>query len=497
MPIPSVAAPLEGARYQFRFFWLQALPMLYASPQRVDRVVMEHRGVDAVDDVVVYYCAPGLADAERHVRIDYFQLKFRVNLTASITSADLVDPSWTGTKDSMLVRFAQAWQDLRATEPEIRLTLVTNATWLPTDPLAPLVRDQKILAEDFFAASDRSKIGGVRTLWREKLSFLSDDEFGLFIRHLRLEPGALSQRDSEARLVDRCQLAGLVPPNLSENHSPYDDLAGRLLAQGRTSFTPTNLSDLVQREGLVRTASPFASTCAVRSFHHFAYVPEFDSALVVDLTDLFDGREPISADVWSSLLPKRLATAVGRLASLATPVQLAIDAHLSIGWYLGTLLGPKAGIPVRLRQKGLGRVDLWDVAVPAPDPEHGWRFTYETVGPGTDIAVAVSVTQDVAAEVRTHVSTIPTIGTLLTCDLTSRGPAAIRNGGHARWLADEFVREVRRLTTRQGAERVHLFAAAPVSLAFLVGQQSAAIGPVTVYEYDFGRTNTYRPGLAT
>jgi hypothetical protein len=255
---------------------------------------------------------------------------------------------------------------LRKDEPEIRLTLVTNWAWLATDPLKPLIRDSGMLGDEFLAAGPGSAVGRVRTAWREELSFLEDAEFDLFIQHLRLAPGALCQRESEEWLADRCQLAGLVPPNLVENHSAYDDLAGQLLAQGRREFTPRSLREIVRQENLVHLSSPpFTSTCAVRSFRRFAHAPELDSAVVVDLTDLFAGRDPISGDVWSTLVPERLEAALGPIGALPPPVQLALDTHLSIAWYMGTLLDPKAGISVVLRQKGLGRLAP---GLPVPDP---------------------------------------------------------------------------------------------------------------------------------
>jgi len=488
----------EGARYQFRFFWRQALQMLCATSVGVERVVVEHRGVDAVDDVVVYYAAPGVKDSGRRVRIEYYQLKYHVSHTGSVSATNLVDPDWTSTKRSLLRRFAESWQDLRKDEPEIRVTLATNWAWHPTDPLKPILRDGGILGDEFFSAGPSTAVGQVRAVWRTELSFLDDAEFALFIGQLRLCPGALCQRESEEWLADRCQLAGLIPPNLAENHSAYDDLAAQLLAQGRREFTPQSLRDLVREENLVRVSTPpFASTCAVRSFRRFAYVPELDSAVVVDLTDLFVEREPISQDVWLALVPERLDAALGRIAALPTPVQLALDTHLSIAWYTGTLLDPKAGVPVVLRQKGLGRVELWDVSVARPEPAQAWRISDERVGDGKDIALAISVTHDVAPEVRACAAAIPSIGTLVSCAVEAPGSAAIRDGAHARWLVDELVRQVRLFSNEREAQRVHVFAAVPASVAFLLGQQSAAIGPITMYEYDFGRTRTYRPAMVT
>ena len=53
---PAIGAASAGLRYQVRCFWWHALPMLYDT--HVAKVTVEHRGVDAVDDVVVFYVRP-------------------------------------------------------------------------------------------------------------------------------------------------------------------------------------------------------------------------------------------------------------------------------------------------------------------------------------------------------------------------------------------------------------------------------------------------------
>jgi hypothetical protein len=60
---PPLGAVSAGIRYQVRFFWRHALPMLYANPT-VSKVVVEHRGVDAVDE---YLSAQARVDSWRRV----------------------------------------------------------------------------------------------------------------------------------------------------------------------------------------------------------------------------------------------------------------------------------------------------------------------------------------------------------------------------------------------------------------------------------------------
>ena len=98
---------------------------------------------------VAYHAAPGVKDAGRLIRIECFQLKYHVGHAGSVSSANLIDPNWTSTKRSLLRRFAESWQELRKNQPEIRLTLVTNWTWLADDTLQALTRDGGMLDDRF------------------------------------------------------------------------------------------------------------------------------------------------------------------------------------------------------------------------------------------------------------------------------------------------------------------------------------------------------------
>ena len=152
---PALGAISGGIRYQTRFFWLHALRMLGPQP-RVDRVVLEHRGVDVVDDVVVYHALPGLNDCGFQVSVDFYQLKFHVAMTGAVSWETLIDAAWTGTKEPMLKRFADSWVALQADHVNPRLTLVTNWPWHPDCPLARVLRQDGRLHEDFLMKSPRS-----------------------------------------------------------------------------------------------------------------------------------------------------------------------------------------------------------------------------------------------------------------------------------------------------------------------------------------------------
>jgi hypothetical protein len=487
-----------GVRYQVRFFWRHALAMLLPEP-RVTKVVLEHHGVEAVDDVVVYYKAPGLNERGTFVTADFFQLKFHVARTGAVDHAVVVDPEWTGTKLPILRRLADAWTSIAAAHPGSRLSLVTNWPWDPGSPVAALIRDGGALGNGFWKAGAKSAVGKIRDEWRTTCG-LSDADFEAFLRTLRFSTSAVSQDDAELWLADRCQLVGLKPVGHGVDHSPYDDLGARFIESGRTEHTPDSLRELVAQNGLVAEKEPpFKSTYAVRSFTRFAHVPETDGACVVDLTDLFEGRLAASPDGWAGDIKARLDASVLKVDGLAQPIHLALDAHLSIAWYAGHLLDPKAGVRVLLRQRTKGKgVDLWDVAVArrtAGAP--AWNLSTEDAG-GDELAVVISVTHDGFVDAERYVrASLPAVGAIVHAALPSPGPQAINDGPHARWLADELVRLIGATTARVRPKHVHIFPACPAALAFLIGQEARVWGPATIYEFDFGSANrAYRPGMS-
>jgi len=496
---PAIGAASAGLRYQVRFFWLQALPMLYSS--HVSKVVVEHREFDAVDDVVVYYTPPGINDGGALVDVDFTQLKFHVAESGVVDQDAIVDPDWTGTKRSLLKRFSDAWLGIRATHPKARLNLVTNWPWDSASPIRPHLRDGGYLDDDFFTKSPTSEVGEIRAKWQAACG-LVDLDFHAFLKSLRFSTSAVSQAAAEEWLRDRCQLAGLMPVAPGIDWSPYDDLGKRLIENGRTEHTPESLGRLVRDQGLIRQAPPpFQSTLAVRSFRRFAQVPFTDGMCVVDLTDLFNGRRAINETVWSDDIPQRIEETMPGIEKLARPVHIALDAHLSIAWYIGSRFNPKSGIPVVLRQKMKDKpVQLWDVSTPRrPDGSPEWDVTVEEVSENPDLAVVVSVTHDSLEDAKRSISTtLPEVGTILHLRLPNAGPASIADGGHARWLADALIRTVRNAVVKLRPEHTHIFPATPVSLMFLAGQEAAAIGPTIIYEFAFGDpARSYLPGMTT
>lgn len=473
--------------------------MLYDT--HVAKVVIEHRDIDALDDVVVYYAPPGVNDGGTAIGADFVQLKFHVAQSGVVDHEAVIDPAWTGTKEPLLKRFARAWTELRASHPKSRLKLMTNWPWDTASPVRARLRDGGHLDDEFFEKGPRSAVGKIRRKWQEVCD-LGASDFLAFARTLRFSTSAVSQGEAGDWLRDRCHAAGLVVPDPSLEWSPYDDLGKRLIETGRTEHTPESLRKLMAEQQLLRQATPpFQSTFAVRSFRRFAHVPETEGRCVVDLTDLFKDRRPEHEGVWAGEIKQRIDGSVGALEQLKQPVHVALDAHLSIAWYAGTVLNSKSGVAVALRQQVKGKgVQLWDVSAPRrPADAPDWNPTPVELGDGSELAVVVSVTHDALEDaMRSIASSLPAVGAILHLRLPTVGSASIVDGGHARWLADGFVGLVRAEAARRRPGRIHLFPASPASLMFLLGQEAAALGPTTVHEFSFGDpARAYRPGMST
>jgi hypothetical protein len=87
---------------------------------------------------------------------------------------------------------------------------------------------------------------------------------------------------------------------------------------------------------------------------------------------------------------------------------------------------------------------------------------------------------------------------LLHFALPEPGPRAIAKGSQACWFVEGLIRDAAPVVQADLPQRIHLFTACPVAMAFLLGQQADALGPTTVYEFPFQQPDRcYKPGMAS
>lgn len=482
----------HGDTFQARLFWLKAVNLL--DDRSPIRLVAYETGPKSFDDILVEYDpAAAPPDHDGHpIGRRHIQCKWHAT-AGSFGYADLVDPGFINAERfSILERARQALEAVDDGQ-RCRFELVTNWRLAAGDPLQTLVRkesnalDARRLEE---GKTDRSRMGKVRRVWREHLG--TDDAQLREIANV-LTIGEMPESLERLRelLDERFSHFGMRRIPASESAFLYDDLAAKLLAQGRCVFDRDSFRELCAQEGLLTevTRKPSKPAIGVRSFMHPINPMEERCDEFVNFVPLFDGRYIRNPADWNDrLLPELEKFVVGK-ARAADEVRLVIDAHVSLAVATGSVLGVKSGKNIEIEQRTSGR-RFWSMADHPVD--HQWpqlkpRFeALDTKRP--DLALAIGLTHGISAAVDAFVKrALPQVGAILQFE-PEGGPSqlAVRCGRHAWILAESVVQQTRvHRAERDDGGMVHLFIAGPNGFAFFLGQQRQALGPVRVYEWDF------------
>ncbi|MDT3683695.1 MAG: SAVED domain-containing protein [Pseudorhodoplanes sp.] len=496
----AVIARQQGDNFQARLFWLHAASLL-DSASGVVRVAYEI-GPKAFDDVLIEYDparAPQDHTGARLLR-DHLQCKWHVR-PGEFGYTDLIDPAFSNAQTNSFLQRAHEAQVMHAPDGTgARFKLVTNWSLRRADPLMRALLTQTYaldLERLFDGTTDASAMGQLRKTWREHLG-LDEDELRRVARTLGITQRVESAHELRDRLNDRLRAVGMVRVSPSEAGFFYDDLITKLHAQGRNDFDRQAFRDLCASERLFdKDHEREPVSIGVRSFMHAIDNLEARCGTLLSLVPHFAGRFIRDAAAWDATVFPELQAFVLKAARENDHLRVILDAHVSLAFGVGAILNVKSGKTVEIEQRTDGR--RWWAADDLPfDPAWpAFEFEVEETGEGADTAVAVSLAHDVSPAVRTFVKAFPGIGRILH----ARMPASRRSvysGHHAVLLAEALLTRLRTIT-RSGTPRpsTHLFIAGPNAFAFFLGQNQPAIGPVTVYEWDFegSKDGTYRPGL--
>lgn len=252
------------------------------------------------------------------------------------------------------------------------------------------------------APRPESMMGKVREAWSGHLG-IDHDGLRLVARTLAISRRLESGADLRERLNDRFPAVGMrrVPP--SETGFFYDDLIRKLHAQGRNTFDAASFRDLVADEGLLAPAQPRPKTLGVRSFMHPIDDIEARSDESVNLVSHFDGRHIRDQAGWKADVFPELSRFLIQSARDKDQLRLILDTHVSLAFGVGANLNVKSGKAIEIEQRAGGR-HIWSATDKPRDP--AWptlSIVEETVhASGLDLAVAVSLTHDVAPAVRCY-----------------------------------------------------------------------------------------------
>lgn len=485
----AVVTIQDGFTFQARYFWLKATALLDPG-KAVVRVGFES-GPKSFDDVWVEY-APGRGPLDPRgapVRRVHHQCKFHV--TPGIYGhAALIDPDFIGASAKSFLARAHGALLASASGGPLAFSLVTNWRHDPKDRLRELISKSTaaLRVEKLFSGGERSEMGKLRRAW---LDHLGIDETGLRLlaEVLRFEEVSDSLTVMRDRLDDALAKVGLrrVPQN--ETALVHDTIAFGWLAQGRNEFDRDSFREICRKERLDGDGdSRRPMVYGIKSFCHRIDALEDRCDDVLDLTPAFHERQITDDAAWKTDLLPRMRAFLLAAAKGEGRLRLALDAHLSLAFAAGALLDIKSGRAVELVQRTISGYRIW--SADDADASPAWptldTSSLELSGGGSELAVAIGLTHDVQDDVRRYAArSLPKASRMLVLKTSAgAGQQAIVCGRHAAMLADAAVAAMRKEAAERGCDRIHLFISSPFSFAFCLGQRSAPLGSLTLYEFD-------------
>ena len=499
----AVVARWHGDNYQARVFWENALNLL--SPHScVVKVTFEADGPKAFDDVVVKYDPPVARSGPDRISADYHQVKWHVETGGRFGYEDFTNPDFIGAQSfSLLERLRQA---RRAAPTSAQFTFLTTYRVRDGDPLARLIsgNDKTLLVERLFDdTTDRSWTGKIRKCWREHLELEDNGQLRAVVRDLRVLDGHRSLQELREQINDKAEAVGVLACNAAESDFRYDELARQLKVRKLNTLDREALLQLCEDEGLLMArpteSDPFLPV-AIRSFLGPAAdivgaAPE-DTLL---LTDEFRQRYLQEGREWQRDVRPKVERFLREAVKKSPKLRLILDAHASMAFLAGAVLDLKSGVETQLVQKGRVGTRTWRADDDSGAKGSQFEIEEGQLAKGRDIAIAISVSQPTVAQVRAYLTErLPNVGKFISCAMpTGPGQRSVAGGEHAAALAEQVSNCVRVVKEKEPDAFIHIFAAAPNTLLFYLGQHHQAIAPCIVYEFDFDRrgNKTYQPSF--
>jgi hypothetical protein len=469
MSLPPRAAAVRGDDYQHAVGWVAACEAL-CDPE-VQSVSVEDAGGGHFDDVVT----------RRRSGPDTF-----IQVKSSNSGNVIVDSSWLLTPASAsgrspLQHFHATWTNLTAAGRPFELILLTNRAIDHQDAILGDLRDlitNRVRVDDLRARTPASKAGKERQQWAAHLS-VTEEELLSFLaqvtwRHADSEP----DWDERARLLMR--QAGLRSDN--EAITTGKALVRSWVTTGAGPQTQDDIRrQVADRNLLARTGT---LTLAVHAIDHQAAAAPANVEL--DFTALFDGDTPFARRQlqdpanWQQVIVPELRNAARALEAYGPRrVHVTGSMRLPLWFAVGRELPDVRQWILSLDQHG----QQWDTS---PAEEVTTRTLAEIpIGQGRDLAVAAALTHDPTADVQAYLrnADAPVAILLVLGPPGKSGPQAVPSGQWAAGWARTARDHARGVARTYGAERIHLFIAAPQAIALMLGHHWNLTPPTTVYEH--------------
>jgi hypothetical protein len=471
-------AGIAGDDYQHLLTWVQALKLLL-DDEAVTRIGLEVGGGHNVDDIVVHYrTGPPL----------YHQVKFVTD------QRDPLSHEWfttvpSGARRSPLQRFYESFNTLAVNGERPRMILETNRWPVANDPILRHVdgRTHKLLPR-LREPGPQSESGRARRAWADHLA-VSEGELLEMLEHLEVRAG----RSSLEELRESCRwLMGSA--GLQSDLNAVDVGMGemrRLVRDGIRDLDEALLREIVAERRLA--ADGKRATLLIQQIDHDPW-PELATASV-DWVERFEGDEPAARrqlrdpDGWNGELRPELRDAVGTIRQRDfREVLVAGKMRLAAGFLAGFELSDVAGFSVALQQRDeewASSGDRIDVPIVTETIE---------VGAGRDLAVGVSIAAELGDDVRAYVERerLPVGRIVIIRPQDGIGRAAIAGADEARGLANAVFDATRAEVRGTELPVLHVFQAAPLGFAVLLGHTWNWMPETVLYE-SLGPGRGYAP----
>lgn len=500
----AVAARIYGDDYQAIVFWRAASKMLLKEDS-IEAVEIESNDVKSLDDVVVHHAAGWCDDSGRPVLTEYFQVKFHVDYRGSLSAEALIDPAFiNASKVSFLQRAQSAWRKFG--REGIRIVLYNTWCIDATDGLGDLVNgvDGRIQTEKWRGVTDRTKLGKIRAKWCKHLS-CGEEELDAFLSSVRIVQGSTLAyaRDD---LKHKLKLAGLKTFANESVLDRYAAIARSFIVSGTSRISRDRLVRVCKATG-VWDGGPVKRSAgrklAIRSYKKGTSGFETWGDARLDLLDQFNGRIPKPGVDWTDDIASRAVEFVDKNLTPGTSVMIWLPAHYTIAALVGYIFDARSGVNVTLKQTGVYGWSDWMMPLPSGQCSKDsclCKCDVEIDDQGNDLAVAISVTHEIAEDVEAYISDSGiSVLALRSLSLGCCGSASVSGPESAAHLIDDIVCLIRRFRTeRKCRGKIHLFYSAPSSMVFMLGQRLRGLGAIQLYEHDFesGLGTSYTPSIS-
>jgi SMODS-associated and fused to various effectors sensor domain len=467
IPSPS-GVRVAGDRYQWLVAWQACVTVLNDAASGTTNpavsVGVEVDDAGNVDDVVI---------RRRHPPHSYKQVKYAVDSSTPVNGNYLTTASRTG-GPSILQKIAAAHRQLTSSGDPVELAIVTNRAPDPADPLIS-GRDARtrLLLPRASAGGPRSERGKARTAWASAAG-LTEAKLLELLTILDFDL-ARDRRHLEETVQQAMFATGLRSDDLAL--AVGADWVAEQIVAGRRELDLDAIHYAVDMRAL--RSGPNRTIVSIATLAPDRLAPQ--ATYAIDWVDRFDGPDP-----YAKRRPKAPATWQQLQADIeAIPAQLGAapqvlitgSIRLAPAFTVGAALRMVTNTDVAVMQRGTA----WTSGTPYGEPTMPTSTEYDT-GQGQDIAIAIEVATTITSDVQAYLEEqhIPVSRLVVLGPPGGPRDDAVAGPEQACALA-VGLRDAARRAAR-GHPRVHLFLAAPMGLALLLGHRWNRVAPTMVYE---------------